>query len=50
VPTSYDQAKGEGGSTLNDVKNRLALMQRNKEELEEKLKAYEAKIKQHFNR
>lgn len=38
------------GSTLNDVKTRLAVMQRNKEDLEDKLKAYEAKIKQHFNR
>jgi hypothetical protein len=35
---------------LNDVKNRLLAMQRNKEELEEKLKTYEAKIRQHFNR
>ncbi len=40
----------ENGNTLNDVKNRLAAMQKNKEDLEEKLKAYEAKIKQHFNR
>ena len=35
---------------LNDVKNRLAAMQKNKEDLEEKLRNYEAKIRQHFNR
>jgi hypothetical protein len=35
---------------LSDVKNRLATMQRNKEDLEEKLRSYEAKIRQHFNR
>jgi hypothetical protein len=45
VETSQDR-----GSALNDVKNRLLAMQRNKEELEEKLKTYEAKIRQHFNR
>lgn len=35
---------------LNDVKNRLAAMQKNKQDLEEKLRNYEAKIRQHFNR
>ncbi len=40
----------KNGSALNDVKSRLAAMQRNKEELEEKLKTYEAKIKQHYNK
>ncbi|CDW78422.1 UNKNOWN [Stylonychia lemnae] len=38
------------GTALNDVKNRLMVMQKNKEELEEKLRNYEAKIRQHFNR
>eukprot|EP00347_Sterkiella_histriomuscorum_P009585 403340643 len=40
----------EKSSALNDVKNRLMIMQKNKEELEEKLKNYEAKIRQHFNK
>lgn len=40
----------QGQSSLSDVKSRLVAMQKNKEELEEKLKSYEAKIKQHFNR
>ena len=43
-------ASQDRSSALNDVKNRLLAMQRNKEELEEKLKTYEAKIRQHFNR
>jgi uncharacterized protein YlxW (UPF0749 family) len=34
---------------LGDVKNRLAQMQKNKQQLEEKLKHYESKIKNHFN-
>jgi hypothetical protein len=41
---------GEDKNALNDVKNRLLIMQRNKEELEEKLKNYENKIRQHYNR
>jgi hypothetical protein len=40
----------EKSSALNDVKNRLMIMQKNKEELEEKLRNYEAKIRQHFNK
>lgn len=32
-------------NTLNDVKNRLMIMQKNKEELEDKLRNYEAKIR-----
>jgi chaperonin cofactor prefoldin len=35
---------------LSDVKTRLVSMQKNKEDLEEKLKNYEAKIRSHFNR
>jgi len=43
--------EGAGSSSsLNDVKNRLVIMQKNKEELEEKLKAYEVRMKSHFNR
>jgi len=44
------ETQSERGSALNDVKNRLLIMQKNKEELEEKLRNYEAKIRQHFSR
>ena len=39
-----------GTGSLNEVKNRLAQMQKNKQELEEKLRNYEAKIRSHFNK
>jgi hypothetical protein len=42
---SRTESSQDRSSALNDVKNRLLAMQRNKEELEEKLKTYEAKIR-----
>ena len=48
--STIKSAKERESPALNDVKNRLAAMQKNKEELEEKLRNYEAKIRQHFNR
>ena len=52
APTTAAAAGGEpmGTGTLNEVKSRLAQMQKNKQELEEKLRNYEAKIRSHFNK